>query len=373
MASQKQIVEKARELGFADIGFTTAEPFEHQREVLRQREEGYAWTRERGMDLVGGIDPGQALEGARSIIVLLELYYHQAYPRELEPFFGRFYLDDDRITKDTLARRMKAFRSFLEDSGMRVKFPPYLPQRLAAARAGLGDFGKNCLLYAKRAARGGSWVLPLPLVVDAELTPDEPCEEVGCPEWCKNVCLTACPTGALKGPRHLDPRRCISYLTYFGEGLTPLELREPMGLYVYGCDRCQDVCPRNAPWLAADLALNQRAAAKREDFDLAKLLAMDAAYFKERIWPYMFYMPEKDLWRWHMNVARVMGNTRDEAHVPELARALGENPDERPRAMSAWALGRIGGAAARRALEARRGQGGDMVSGEVEQALMMLS
>ncbi|MEJ2458803.1 MAG: thiamine pyrophosphate-dependent enzyme, partial [Novosphingobium sp.] len=35
-------------------------------------------------------------------------------------------------------------------------------------------------------------------------------------------------------------------LTYFGDGLTPRDLREPMGLYIYGCDRCQNVCPRNA-------------------------------------------------------------------------------------------------------------------------------
>ncbi|MCB2226472.1 MAG: HEAT repeat domain-containing protein [Desulfarculaceae bacterium] len=372
MLRQDQIMDKARELGFADVGFTTAEPFAEQREILGQRQEEYAWAQAMNMDLVAGTDPAGALPGARSIIVLLEHYFKQAYPRQLEPFFGRCYLDDDRVTKDGLAQRMKAFRGFLRDNGVQSKFPPYLPQRPAAARAGLGDYGKNSLLYAKNCARGGSWVLPLPLVVDLELTPGEPSMKVGCPDWCKNACLVACPTGALKGPRHIDPRRCVSYLTYFGQGLTPLELREPMGLYVYGCDRCQNVCPRNAPWLAANLEPNPRATAKADDFDLVKLLAMDVPYFQERIWPHMFYMNAKNLWRWHMNVARVMGNTRDEAYVPNLIQALDDNPDERARAMAAWALGRIGGAGARRALEARRGRDGEVVAREVEGALGMM-
>ncbi|MFH1033419.1 MAG: 4Fe-4S double cluster binding domain-containing protein [Pseudomonadota bacterium] len=372
MLSQAEIVAQARELGFADIGFTTAEPFEPQREILRQRQESYAWVGGMGLDLVAGTDPGNLLAGAKSVIVLLEAYFSQANPRSMERFFGRCYLDDDRVTKDGLTRRIRAFRHFLGHHGLKTAVPYNLPHRLAAARAGLGDFGKNCLFYARRVARGGSWVLPIAVVVDADLAPDQPSLEVGCPAWCKNACLTACPTGALKGPRHIEPRRCISYLSYYGQGLTPLELREPMGLWVYGCDRCQNVCPRNAAWLAADLPPNPRVAAKAPDFELPKLLAMDIPYFEQKIWPHMFYMKTEELWRWKMNVARVMGNTRDEAYAPDLARALAREPDERARAMCAWALGRIGGAAARRALEALPRSGAGMLEQEVALALASL-
>jgi epoxyqueuosine reductase len=352
MISKQEIVEKAYECGFEDAGFTTAEPFTTQQSLLKERQEEYGWAIRSGLDLLAGTDPQTILPGAKSIIVVMEAYFREAFPPSLERHFGRCYLDDDRMTGNRLGKRVKAFRSYLRDNGIDSKVPFHLPHRLAAARAGLGTFGKNCLFYSRKAAGGGSWVIPIALVVDQTFTPDEPTLEVGCPDWCRNACIAACPTGALKGPRHIDPRRCISYLTYFGSELTPRDLREPMGLCVYGCDRCQNVCPRNSPWLARELPMNRKTAEMVEDFRLEKLLHMDKAFFTEKIWPHMFYMSDADLWRWKANAARAMGNTLDEAYIPELVRAFRESGDERVAAMIVWALGRIGGDSARQALEA---------------------
>jgi epoxyqueuosine reductase len=369
MISKDELAAQARACGFGDLGITTAEPFSSQQEILRERSREYQWAFQSGLDLMAGTDPRNILPDARSILVLMEDFFREAYPPALERHFGRCYLDDDRVTKDRLAKRIKAFRSFLRDRGIQSQVPFHLPHRLAAARAGLGTFGKNCLFYSNRLVGRGSWVLPIAVVVNREFPPDEPTLTVGCPEWCRNTCLVACPTGALKGPRHIDPYRCISYLTYFGQGLTPRELREPMGLWIYGCDHCQNVCPRNLPWLAKGLPVNQKVAAMEEDFRLDKLLPMEAAYFNSRIFPHMFYMSEKDLWRWKMNVARAMGNSLDDQYVPELARALEETQDERVSAMSAWALGRIGGREARKALnDAYPGSEG-LVRGEIAEAL----
>ncbi len=371
MITRPLIIEKAMALGFADVGICDAAPFTEHQKILEKRKEVYDWIYKLGLDLTVGTDPSEILPGAKSIIVLLGHYFDTGFPASMENHFGRCYLDDDRLTKDGLTRKIKAFRSFLRDGGIQTKVPFNLPHRVAAARAGLGTFGKNCLFYADRAVAGGSWTLPIAVVVDAAFDPDPPTVSVGCPDWCRNACIAACPTGALKGPRKIDPRRCISYLTYFGEDITPVELREPMGLWVYGCDHCQNVCPRNRAWLARSKFLppNEKVLAMAPHFALPQLLHMDATYYEAHIQPHMFYMPTADIWRWRMNAARAMGNTLDEAYVPELEKAMDRDGDERVRRMCAWALGRIGGKAARKVLE-KRGKGkSEAMTQEVQNAL----
>jgi epoxyqueuosine reductase len=345
------------------------EPFESQRQYLESHQEEYGWAEAVGLGLLEGTDPKNIMADGKTIIVLMEVYFRQSYPPVMASHFGRCYLDDDRVTKDGLTQRIKGFRGFLRDNGMDSKVPFNLPHRVAAARAGMGTFGKNCLFYSKRVARNSSWVLPIAVVVDHEFEPDEPSIGMGCPDWCRNACIAACPTRALKGDGRIDPRKCISFLTYFGQGITPYELREPMGLYVYGCDRCQNVCPRNAAWLANDLPVNPKVAAKAPDFALEKLLHMDKPYFESKIWPHMFYMSYNDIWRWKMNVARAMGNSLDEKYVNDLIRAFDENPDERVRGMIAWALGKIGGSKAKNALKQFYQDSRATVTDEISKAL----
>jgi epoxyqueuosine reductase len=350
MITKDEIIEKAMQCGFGDIGFTTAEPFESQKAILIEKHNEYEWALKMGLDLISGTDPKSILPDAKAIIVLMEGYFNEAFPSSMENHFGRCYLDDDRVLQDRLAVRVKDFRSFLRDNGIVSKVPFNLPHRLAAARAGLGTFGKNCLFYSEKMAYQGSWVLPIAVVIDRDFTPDEPTVKIGCPDWCRNVCVAACPTGALKGSGKIDPRRCISFLTYHSRQITPKELRIPMGLWVYGCDRCQNVCPRNAPWLAKKLPMNKKVANIAKDFKLEALLRMDKDYFNSRIWPHMFYTADKNLWLWKMNVARAMGNTLDKRFVSTLIKAFHISDDERVQGMIAWALGRIGGTKAEKAL-----------------------
>lgn len=350
MITEQDIIDKAGELGFADTGFTSAEPFDEHKRLLESMPDEYGWADTVGLDLKNGTDPSTILPGAKSIIVLLELYFKKSYPRSVEGHFGRCYLDDDRVTHDGLSLRIKAFRSYLRENGIDSKVPFNIPHRVAAARAGMGSFGKNCLFYSNRVARQSSWTLPIAVVVDHTFKPGKPTIETNCPDWCRNACIAACPTRALKGNSRIDPRKCISFLSYFGQGITPREFREPMGMFVYGCDRCQNVCPRNQAWLANDLPINEKVVVKAGNFNLIDLLHMNKEYFETKIWPHMFYMSYEDIWRWKMNVARVMGNSRDPKFIPELARAFKENQDERVQSMAVWAIGRIGGDEAKRHL-----------------------
>jgi epoxyqueuosine reductase len=373
LLTKEQIIGEALRLGFDDVGFTSAEPFDSHKEILLSRLELYDWCIDKGINLIQGTDPQAVWPQCRSIIVLIENYHRQSFPASMLGKFGRCYMDDDRVTKDGVSKRIKAFRSFLRENSIDSRVPFNVPQRLAAARAGLGTFGKNCLFYSRRAARQSSWVSPITVLVDVEFTPDTPTMEVGCPNWCRNACIASCPTGALLGPRKIDPRRCISYLSYYGEDITPLPLREPMGMKVYGCDRCQEVCPRNESWMVQvqELEVNPRAGAIAPHFELRALLHMDVEYYKTHIWPHMFYMEPKDLWRFQMNVARAMGNSRDPVYLPDLIKAFQENNDERVVGMAAWAIGRIGGDEAQRFLKGELNRASGLVREEIEQALQV--
>jgi epoxyqueuosine reductase len=93
--------------------------------------------------------------------------------------------------------------------------------------------------------------------------------------------MVACPTGAIDGPRRMDARRCISYLTIEHSGPIPLEFREALGNRIYGCDDCLAACPWNR---FAQQAQANRAFLPRAELvapALADLLALDDASFRE--------------------------------------------------------------------------------------------
>ena len=69
-----------------------------------------------------------------------------------------------------------------------------------------------------------------------------------------------------------------------------------------------------------------------------------------------------------MNVARVMGNSRDKKYIRDLARAFEENTDERVRGMTAWAMGNIGGPEAQTAIEGLSDETSDLVKEEIRRA-----
>jgi len=58
MLSKVEITRKAYELGFDEIGFTTAEPFESQHDVLLERQEAYAHSKRIQMNGSRELSPG---------------------------------------------------------------------------------------------------------------------------------------------------------------------------------------------------------------------------------------------------------------------------------------------------------------------------
>ena len=115
-----------------------------------------------------------------------------------------------------------------------------LPHKAVACRAGLGWIGKNTNLIIPGK---GSFFFLGEIVTTLEADHYDTPQKNRCGSCTR--CLDACPTGALEGPRHLNARKCLSYLTIENRGEIPVEQAARLGNRLYGCDTCQEVCPWN--------------------------------------------------------------------------------------------------------------------------------
>ena len=235
MSLTQLIKEKALELGVVAVGVATPEPFTLYAEEIAGRPEMYVWGQGlsqrasvRDLDLNRFVDPTRYLPEVKSLIVVTDSYFEEEFPPSLAGKIGRCYLKGLFCPEDTShSQRRKEFKKFLQDSGIKSIFGP-APARLAGARAGVTNYGKNCFAFANEAAGKSSWIVNEPYLVDRELEPDSATMEVNCPENCRK-CMEACPTGALYAPLKMDPRKCIAYNSYFTSDEIPREMRPKMG------------------------------------------------------------------------------------------------------------------------------------------------
>jgi epoxyqueuosine reductase len=317
------------------------------------------------------LDPGTIIPGARSALCVA-LQYHplsnkdgeagepdgDLWPRVARYARGRDY--HDVMGERLAALEARVVAAFPGTASRRyVDTGPVLERELAA-RAGLGVAGKNTNLLHPEA---GSWFLLGELFLSLDLAPDIPLADL-CGSCTR--CLEACPTGALPTAYRLDSNRCISYWTIEHRGALPLAAREMVGTWVFGCDICQEVCPWNmAPAGAVhpELELPET----RAGLDLIQLLLLGRDEYVERFRGSPMKRPKLE--GLQRNAAVAMGNRRDPRYVPALAQALREGTSV-VRSHAAWALGRMGGADARRLLaEALCREADEAVGAEIRAAL----
>ena len=209
--TERHIAERRRRGLFADMGFTTAHP-----EV--------------------SCHPELLVPGARSVVSAALCYW------EPGPSPGP---EEGRLPRYTWHNAYAELREKLERLGellggtcrVLVDENQHV-DREAAARAGVGFYGKNTMIITRR---HGSWVVLGTLVTSVEIEPT-PALGLDCGE-CR-LCIDACPTGALDEPGVLDSTKCLAYWTQSRQEV-PEPYRAELGDQVYGCDICQDVCPWN--------------------------------------------------------------------------------------------------------------------------------
>ena len=113
-------------------------------------------------------------------------------------------------------------------------------EKALAEKAGLGWMGKHTLLLHQDV---GSWFFLGEIYTNAPLECSTQTVADACGKC--SACINVCPTQAIVGPKQLDARRCISYLTIEHKGAIDPDLRHKMGNRIYGCDDCQLFCPWN--------------------------------------------------------------------------------------------------------------------------------
>ncbi|MEZ4907302.1 MAG: 4Fe-4S double cluster binding domain-containing protein [Saprospiraceae bacterium] len=113
-------------------------------------------------------------------------------------------------------------------------------ERYWAQKSGLGWIGKNSLLINPKS---GSFFLA-EMILNIELDYNADIEKNHCGN-CRR-CIEACPTNAIDNDGYIiNANKCISYLTIENKGDIPMEFKNSMQDYIFGCDICQIVCPWN--------------------------------------------------------------------------------------------------------------------------------
>lgn len=222
---KKEITALAKSLKISEIGFCGAD-FYLKKAKNEKKTAAFASS-----------DSKEAvLFGAKTVIVCAFAYYAGDAAGNISLYArGRDY-------HKVVAEKLGKICDFLGEKGYSAKAyadTGALSERLLAKLSGLAFIGKNQMAINKRL---GSYFFIGYVVTDCDIEPDgentKTC--IGC-----GKCVAACPGGALLDGGFCE-EKCLSYITQKKGELTKAEkdamIREGT---IWGCDRCQRVCPHN--------------------------------------------------------------------------------------------------------------------------------
>jgi epoxyqueuosine reductase len=319
------------ELGLDVVGATPALPYDGtERHIRERRAQGLfadmKFTMARPQE---SCHPEALLPDARTVVSAALCYYADEPDRPAG--HGRLprYTWDDAYAElreklEQLGQRLGGAYRVLVDANQHV-------DREAAARSGVGFYGKNTMLITRR---HGSWVVLGTLISDQELESTPPLD-LDCGS-CR-LCVDACPTGALDVPGTLDATRCLSYWTQAPAAI-PEPYRAELGAQVYGCDICQDVCPwnRGVEKRRAGAAPEPAAEPHVSLVDWLRADSTDLRLRYDRL-----FVPRND-GRWLRRNALVAAGNVGGAEEREAVTGYLDDEDDMLREHARWALARLG-------------------------------
>ena len=263
-----------QELGFSKVGITDIDLKIHEQHLKNWLAKGYhgemAYMTQHG-NLRSR--PEELLPGTLRVISVAINYlpkdskFVNILKNPQQAYISRYALGRDyhKVIKQKLKALAAKINAATNSLNYRVfvDSAPVLEKALAE-KAGLGWIGKHSNLLSNT---GSSWFFLGELFTNLPLPIDQPVQS-RCGSC--QACIDICPTQAIIGPKQIDARRCISYLTIELKDSIPEELRSLIGNRVYGCDDCQLVCP----WNKFVQASTNDDFKPRYDLDKADLLTM---------------------------------------------------------------------------------------------------
>ncbi|MBM2658236.1 tRNA epoxyqueuosine(34) reductase QueG [Staphylococcus pseudoxylosus] len=346
---KQDVIDYAHTIGIDSIGFTTADPFDEMKQKLVDyHAKGYASGFEES-DIALRTEPKLTLPTARSIIAIAV-----GYPNKLKGapkstrgdrrgMFARASWGQDYHS--IMRKRLDKLADYLRDRVDGVEIQSMvdtgaLSDRAVAERAGLGYVGRNGFVINPEL---GTWTYLGEMLVSVPFPPDDPLLD-SCGDC--TICVDRCPTGALVGDGQLNSQKCISFLTQT-KGYLADEYRYKIGNRLYGCDTCQQVCPRNKGINTQheDIVLEPEILKPR----LVPLLKMSNKEFKHT------YGHLAGAWRGKKPIQRnaivALAHFKEESAIPDLQDVALNDPRPMIRGTAYWAIGQIQGEDARGFIE----------------------
>ncbi len=250
MSLENNIRQKAIESGFDLAGITDVSPIDAQQVdfFTTWLRSGFAGRMDyMHRNLNKRFNPAELLDKAQSVIVVGLNYKPPKQKTTSSPQkipTGKIvsyaqYEDYHCFIEKQLRELIDSIKSTL---GQEIRFKicvdsSPLAERALAVRAGLGFIGKNHMLINPKL---GCQIFLGEIITNLKLSPDKPISQ-NCSNC--NICIEACPTGALRPDGQFDANKCINYLTIEYKGEIPPEHSKKIDNRLFGCEECILACP----------------------------------------------------------------------------------------------------------------------------------
>jgi len=150
-----------------------------------------------------------------------------------------------------------------------------ISEKAWAVQAGIGYFGKNCIIQTTF----GSFVYLGCLLIDVEVDSYDSPNLSNCGDCGR--CIAGCPASAIVAPYQVDSNLCISNIN-LNKNETNFKKIAKYG-WLVGCDECQNVCPNNANAPVNEEAISLRASFVEKQEEVLANLTPESfeQYFKD--------------------------------------------------------------------------------------------